>query len=109
MSIFNLVELDRLERLIKEKHPSWKIERTDDSAYGVEKHQIILYKKNHKRVCDVILSTGSYGSEEGLLEWWNGKGKPLGYITAEKALMLFEVAYESRKGCRKNRVEASNA
>lgn len=80
-------EIEKLEDLIREKHPDWHIE-VGPLCGG----QILTLFQHGEFVCDVIFHRYSFGSEEGLLEWWNQKedSEPIGWLSAEEALILFE-------------------
>ena len=80
-------EMEKLEALIKERHPDWHIEV--EPCFEGQKLTLVLHDKF---ICDVVCHYYSYGGKEGLLEWWNQKKKtdPVGWLSAEEALVLFE-------------------
>ena len=80
-------EIEKLEDLIKEKHPEWNI--TVKPCYEGQKLLLVLHDRY---VCDVVCHYYSYGGKEGLLEFMaNEKGSdPVGWLSAEEALLLFE-------------------
>ena len=80
-------EIEKLEALIKEKHPDWHIEV--EPCFEGQKLTLVLHDRY---VCDAVWYYYSYGGKEGLLEWWNQKKKtdPVGWLSAEEALVLFE-------------------
>ena len=84
-----MTELEKLESLIREKHPDWNIEVTDEGIW--------LYDKNGECVYDVVCHSGTFGYDQGLLEGWTGKyyDEPEGWLSAEKALELFEKALKA--------------
>ena len=87
MSKLDLTEFDILEQMLQSA--DIKYEREDGgSAFLHEFHQL-RHPANYgdKWLWDVICSTGSYGSERGLLEIW-GKDidDPIGWLTAEECL-----------------------
>ena len=86
-----MTHLQFLEKLIRHKHPSWNIHVTDRGLW--------LYDDKGRNVCDVVSFPGTYGGDEGLLEWWDGKRKtdPQGWLTAEEALALFETALKEKE------------
>jgi hypothetical protein len=83
-----MTEIEKLESLIREKHPNWNIEVSD----LCDGRKIALLDGKGSYVCDVVCHSYSYGGKEGLLEWWNCKKKtdPIGWLTAERALVVFE-------------------
>ena len=87
-------ETERLEDLIKERHPDWDIEVSPI----FEGQKLVLLDGRGRYVCDTVCHRYSYGGEEGLLEWWaKGRGiDPVGWLTAEDALPLFEKAMRTR-------------
>ena len=78
-------EMEKLEALIKERHPDWHIEV--EPCFEGQKMTLVLHDRY---VCDAVCHYYSFGSEEGLLEWWNQKDQPVGWLSAEEALVLFE-------------------
>ena len=80
-------EIEKLETLIKERHPDWHIEV--EPCFEGQKLTLVLHDRY---ICDVVCHYYSFGSEEGLLEWWNQKegSNPVGWLSAEEALVLFE-------------------
>lgn len=99
----DLTELDELEKYLKEH--GYEYDRTDDdgkimpSPFGpilltYEHHQIIVYE-NGERSWDVILNSGSYGAEKGLLEAMGARvvrsGDSVeGYLTADEIIERLE-------------------
>ena len=82
-------EIEKLEALIKEKHPDWHIEVEP----CFEGQKLMLYRHD-KFICDVVCHYYSYGGREGLLEFMGEKddSDTVGWLTAEEALKLFEEA-----------------
>lgn len=71
--IRDLTELNKLEEYLKVNGILY--ERVDDDGYPVpfdggmfDRHQIIVYNKDGKRMWDAVCHYGSYGADEGLLE-----------------------------------------
>lgn len=98
----DLTELNKLEKYLKEH--GYKYDRTDDdgkimrSPFGLlptfDHHQIIVYE-NGERSWDVILNSGSYGAEKGLLEAMGsrivrGGDSVEGYLTADEIIERLE-------------------
>ena len=97
----NLNEMNKLERYLKEH--GIKYERTDMEGieqFGMilgERHQIKVVDEDGNWIWDVICHYGSYGHEEGLLEYWSQKesdegGDVSGYLTAEDVIQKIEGA-----------------
>ena len=88
-------EIEKLEDLIRERHPEWNI--TVEPCYEGQKLMLVLHDKC---VCDVVCHYYSYGGKEGLLEWWDLKKgtDPVGWLSAEEALELFEASLEKKAG-----------
>jgi len=84
-----MTELEKLESLIREKHPDWDITVTDEGIW--------LYNAKGKCVYDVVCHYGTYGYEDGLLEGWTGRRSDDtdGWLTADEALILFEKALKA--------------
>ena len=101
-------EIDKLEALIREKHPDWNVQKGPMR----DGYKIVLLGKRGGYICDVVCHQYSYGGKKGLLEWWNCKKgtEPIGYLSAEEALALFEKSETEKalKG-RKKITEDKNA
>jgi len=79
-------EIEKLEDLIRERHPEWNI--TVEPCYEGQKLLLVLH---NKYVCDVVCHYYSYGGREGLLEFMgDDDSDPVGWLSAEEALVLFE-------------------
>lgn len=74
-------EIEKLEDLIRERHPEWRI--SVEPCYDGQKLLLVLHDRC---ICDVVCHYYSYGGREGLLEFM---GK-VGWLSAEEALLLFE-------------------
>ena len=90
MKEIDLTEFNKLEQMLKKAGILY--ERVDDvqgtADFVFEFHQLRHPEEyGDKWLWDVICNTGSYGSEEGLLELW-GKDimDPEGYLNAEECL-----------------------
>lgn len=81
-------EIEKLEDLIKERHPEWNI--MVEPCYEGHKLMLVLHDRY---VCDVVCHYYSYGGREGLLEFM---GK-VGWLSAEEALVLFEEELEKNR------------
>ena len=79
-------EIEKLEDLIREKHPDWRI--SVEPCYEGQKLLLVLHDRY---VCDAVCHYYSYGGKEGLLEFMGDDGSdPVGWLSAEEALLLFE-------------------
>ena len=86
-------EIEKLEDLIKERHPGWHIEV--EPCYEGQKLILVLHDRY---VCDVVCHYYSYGGREGLLEFMaDDDSDPVGWLSAEEALILFEEAMEKNR------------
>lgn len=85
----DFAEMDRLEEMIKERHPGWNYTRRELNGG----QQICFLSKNGrvKKLGSAVIHRFSYGRERGLIEFWDGKGDPV-IVDAEQALVLFEKA-----------------
>lgn len=96
----DLTEMDKLENMLK-RHEVY-YERTDSPGFWRregylthEKHQIRGLDREHgKELWDVVCNLGTFGAEDGLLEYWdctmkNGED-PEGYMNA---LAVFDLIY----------------
>lgn len=87
-------ELKKLECYLKLNNIQYK--RFDESGmYGYNRHQIIVYDENGKRLWDAICHKGSYGYSEGLLEIYGTIVRPCrdsveGWLTAEDVIERIE-------------------
>ena len=89
--MINLMEFNKAEEMLKERGINY--ERKDNAAMYLtvlfEKHQIL------GNGWDFVCSTGSYGSDDGLLEYWSNNledsgDDPIGWLTAEEVLEKIE-------------------
>lgn len=94
----DLKELDKLENLLIEKGIQYIRDDFEDPIFSYERHGIIITDPNGKWICDAVCSSGTYGYENGLLEFWSKKLKeaeaedPIGWLTAEEAFENIEAA-----------------
>lgn len=104
-------QLDILEGMLKEKgieykrinDPGWTMEGVPVGEY----HQIRV--KDHDYEWDVICQPGSYGYEEGLLEFQDGvEENVIGYLTAEQVIKIVE-SKEYRMGYRDATINIRNS
>ena len=88
----DFAEMDRLEELIKEKHPDWDYTRRELNGG----QQICFLSKNGrvKKLGSAVIHSFSYGRERGLIEFWDGESDPV-IVDAEYALTLFEKALKA--------------
>ena len=79
---FDLREMNKLEAVLKSKGAFYK--RIPLSEDGI-KEQIVVYSPTDgRRIWDVVIGLGTYGSGEGLLElMFKDSGEVIGYLTAE--------------------------
>lgn len=95
--MMDLTELDKLEALLKGSGVPY--ERVDEylNEYGkaipnFEHHQIFYPSQDpEKRLSDAVISRGSYGHEEGLLEQMGLLGVDLSEFTVEGWLKAEDV------------------
>ena len=81
----DFAEMDRLEGLIKERHPEW-----DYTRRGLNGGQQICFLSEDGNVrLSAVLHRSSYGHERGLIEFWDRESDPV-IVDAEYALILFE-------------------
>ena len=79
---FDLREMNKLEAVLKQKGAFYK--RIPLSEDGI-KEQIVVYSPTDgRRIWDVVIGLGTYGSRAGLLElMWEDSGEVIGPLTAE--------------------------
>lgn len=89
--------LERLYKRLMRDFPNADIRFTDESLefdpvryFGYK----VAFLYNGKQICDAIWSFGSYGNEQGLLEFYSG-GEPEGSITELRAYNLFKQVIEA--------------
>ena len=85
----DFAEMDRLEEMIREKHPDWDYTRRELNGG----QQICFLSENGrvKELGSAVIHSFSYGRERGLIEFWDGESDPV-IVDAEQALVLFEKA-----------------
>ena len=83
----DFAEIDRLEALMKEKHPDWDYTRR--GLHGGQ--QICFLSEDGDIRLSAIIHRSSYGHERGLIEFWDRESDPV-IVDAEYALVLFEKA-----------------
>lgn len=88
-------EIEKLEDMIRKQHPEWNI--TVEPFFEGQK---LTLCRHDKFICDVVCHHYSYGGKEGLLEWWDCKKgtDPVGWLSAEEALELFEASLKKKAG-----------
>ena len=89
----DLTEFNKAERMLKER--GIKYEREDQESGYYERHMIKQTNENDEWVWDFVCSTGTYGSDDGLLEYWSKKlrdngDEPFGWLTAEEVIQKIE-------------------
>lgn len=79
---FDLREMNKLEAVLRNKGAFYK--RIPLSEDGI-KEQIVVYSPTDgRRIWDVVIGLGTYGSRAGLLElMYEDSGEVIGYLTAE--------------------------
>lgn len=89
--------LERLYKRLKKDYPNEDIRFSDESLscdpIKYFRFKVAYFYKD-KQLCDAIWSFGSYGQEDGLLEFYSG-GEPIGHITEIKAFGLFKKVIEA--------------
>lgn len=83
----DFAEMDRLEEMIKEKHPDWDYTRRELNGG----QQICFLSEDGDIRLSAVLHRFSYGHERGLIEFWDHENDPV-IVDAEYALILFEKA-----------------
>lgn len=88
----DFAEMDRLEEMIREKHPGWDYTRRELNGG----QQICFLSENGrvKKLGSAVIHRFSYGRERGLIEFWDGESDPV-IVDAEQALILFEEALKA--------------
>ena len=78
---FDLREMNKLEAVLKQKGAFYKRIPPEDGI----KEQIVVYSPTDgRRIWDVVIGLGTYGSRAGLLElMYEDSGEVIGYLTAE--------------------------
>lgn len=79
---YDLTEMDKLQEYLQE-HNIFH-ERIPISVDGI-KEQIVVYSSTDgRRIWDVVIGLGTYGSRAGLLElMWEDSGEVVGCLTAD--------------------------
>ena len=94
----NLTEFNKAEKMLKDRGIDFERgDQTKEYESGTfERHIIGNCLGNGKKwLWDFVCSIGTYGSEEGLLEYWSKNLKdrgedPKGWLTAEEVVELIE-------------------
>lgn len=98
----NLTEMNKLDDWLRENGYLRTRKDSDDDwnywGYGLDLHQIIVFKPDGSRWFDVICNRSSYGADEGLLE---GMGEIFGedvegWLTADDVIERIKKAEESQ-------------
>lgn len=91
--------LERLYNRLKKNFPNAEIIFSDESLH-CDPLKYFRYKVAYfidgVQICDAIWSFGSYGSEDGLLEFYS-RGEPEGFITERRVYNLFKEVIEASK------------
>ena len=92
-----LDEFNKAEQMLKDRGLTYiREDKIDPTLCGTyERHIIKAVDDDGKWVWDFICSTGSYGSEAGLLEYWSKKSSdagldPVGWLNAEEVIAKIE-------------------
>lgn len=93
-----MTELDKLEEYLIRKEIKYQRFDQEESRYGRDIHQIVVYDDHGRRSWDAICHKGSYGEECGLLEVMGGKVVRVdskvddveGYLKAEQIIERLE-------------------
>ena len=92
----DLKEFNKAEQMLKDREIEYERRDFTDPSGLMERHIIGNGIYDSKEwVWDFVCSTGTYGSEEGLLEYWSKKlrdddNDPKGWLTAEEVIQLIE-------------------
>lgn len=95
----NLTEFNKAEQMLKDRNIKYVREDRADPMMnmfgGFKIHIIKALDESGEWIWDFVCSTGSYGSEEGLLEYWSKKlsddgDDPKGWLNAEEVIELIE-------------------
>ena len=92
MEKYNLTELNKLEKYLRDN--GYNVERIDcdEDMEDVERHQVIIYDDDNQRQWDAICQPGSYGCRDGLLEIYGSivdkkrEDLVVGYLTADDVI-----------------------
>ena len=98
MKITGKQRLERLYNRLKKDYPNAEIIFSDESLHCDPLTYFrykVAYFVDGVQICDAIWSFGSYGQEDGLLEFYDG-GEPEGYITELRAYNLFKKWIEQK-------------
>lgn len=105
-----MTELDKLQKYLEANKYSFIRHDNEENVlngYIISPglHQIVVYLDaectEENRLWDVICHRGSYGYEKGLLEYYDGKSEPTGWLTAEDVIRLIsnkEINQDKKEG-----------
>lgn len=83
MSLISNKEIKRLRDYFDLNQIEYEIRFWKDNWYNI--HVNLEYVK-----LSFVTSVGSYGGCEGLIEFYNFKDEPTGYLTADEAIEIYE-------------------
>lgn len=90
--------LEKLYAMLVKAYPTLDIRFKDwEREKKYEKYQVAYYETYYGddvQICDAIWGWGSYGYEQNLLEYYDGKTEPIGWIKERKTFNLFKKCIE---------------
>ena len=83
MSLISNKEIKRLRDYFDLNQVEYKLRYWEESRFNIQVDLEYIY-------LSFLTSEGSYGGYEGLIEFYNFRDEPMGYLTADEAIEIYE-------------------
>ena len=83
MSLISNKEIKRLRDYFDLNQVEYKLRYWEESRFNIQVDLEYIY-------LSFLTSEGSYGGIEGLIEFYNFRDEPTGYLTADEAIEIYE-------------------
>ena len=85
MSLISNKEIKRLRDYFDLNQVEYKLRYWEEGRFNIQVDLEYIY-------LSFLTSEGSYGGYEGLIEFYNFRDEPTGYLTADEAIEIYERA-----------------
>ena len=85
MSLISNKEIKRLRDYFDLNQVEYKLRYWEEVRFNIQVDLEYIY-------LSFLTSEGSYGGYEGLIEFYNFRDEPIGYLTADEAIEIYERA-----------------
>ena len=83
MSLISNKEIKRLRDYFDLNQVEYKLRYWEEGRFNIQVDLEYIY-------LSFLTSEGSYGGYEGLIEFYNFRDEPMGYLTADEAIEIYE-------------------